>query len=105
MSDDTDSFRNAGISPGQRLFRIEALLESMDSKLDGKADLAYVTAIEQRLRLLEVGGDAKTNELRGRMDRLEHSVDGIQRKLAYSTGTLASLMLVANAVVVWFINN
>lgn len=105
MSDDTDSFRNAGISPGQRLFRIEELLEKMDSKLDSKADLAYVAQIEGRLRLLEVGGDAHTNELRGRMDRLEHATDGIQRKLAYATGTLATVVVLVNAVTLFFINN
>lgn len=105
MSEDNENFRNAGISPGQRLFRIEELLEKVDSKLDGKADLAYVAQIESRLRLIEIGGDAHTNELRGRMDRLENTTNSIQRKLAYATGTLAMIVVAVNAVSVYFINN
>lgn len=105
MSDDTDSFRNAGISPGQRLFRIEALLESMDSKLDGKADLAYVVALEQRVRLLEIGGDARSNEMRGRVDKQDDALGSLQRKLAYATGTLATVVVISNATLAWFITH
>jgi predicted RNA-binding protein len=105
MSNERDDLLNAGISPRERLANIEGLLRVMDGKLDGKADVAYVAALEQRVRLIEIGGDARSNEMRGRVDKQDDQLGAIQRKLAYATGTLATVVVISNATLAWFITH
>ena len=50
---ESNGLSNAGISPRERLERIENMLAKIDEKLDYKADLAYVARIESRIGNLE----------------------------------------------------
>jgi len=105
MADDMrDDLQGASISPREQLRDIRAILERMDSKLDGKADGAYVFQLEQRIRLLEVGGGDRVVEVRARQDQTDRSLEQIQRKLAYATGTLSVVVVIVNAMTIWLIN-
>lgn len=63
-----DGLQNAGITPKERLERIEAMLTKIDEKLDGKADAALVAAIEVRLRTLENYGPERVAHMYEVMD-------------------------------------
>jgi hypothetical protein len=100
-----DDLSGASISPREQLRDIRAILERMDGKLDGKADGAYVGALEQRIRLLEVGGGDRVVEIRARVEQVDAGLQTLARKLAYATGTLSMVVVAVNAVTVWFINH
>lgn len=100
-----DDLNNAGISPRERLQRIETLLERVDQKLDNKANAADLVALELRVRDLETSGGARVNEMRERVGSLDSDVQIIGRKLAYATGTLATVIVVSNIVVAYLINH
>jgi len=109
MTDNDDSLRGIGISPRERLERIEALLGVIDSKLDQKADKADVVALDQRVRTLELHGtslaqetklaverlqgvsEAHLGEMRGAVDALAAGQSHIQVRLSYYAGGLAVL--------------
>lgn len=100
-----DDLSNAGITPKERLARIESLLERMDGKLDNKADAAVVAALELRVRDLETHGSISAQQTAGRVDGLERSVEKLGQKLAYATGTLSAVIVASNMVVAWIINH
>lgn len=101
MSSTDDSLANAGISPRQRLERIEALLERIDGRLDGKADAGVVWALEERVRTLEQNGGDRVVEMREHVGVLERDLGALGRKIAYATGTLAAVMVLVNAASAW----
>jgi adenosylmethionine-8-amino-7-oxononanoate aminotransferase len=105
MSDERDDFLNASISPRQQLQDIRRILERMDAKLDGKADGSYVMALEGRIRALESTGGERAVELRHRQDQIDQALATLERKLAYATGTLAAVVVVANIAVPYFLNH
>jgi hypothetical protein len=49
-----DSLNGAGITAKERLGNIEGILKDIDGKLDNKADLASVVALEGRIRAIEL---------------------------------------------------
>lgn len=49
-----DGLTGAGITPKERLERIEAMLERIDAKLDAKANESDVVALELRVRDMEL---------------------------------------------------
>jgi len=100
-----DDLQGASISPREQLRDIRAILERMDSKLDGKADGAYVAGLEQRIRLLEVGGGDRVVEMRARVEQVDNGLQVLGRKLAYATGTLSMVVVAVNAATIWFINH
>lgn len=91
-----DSLSNAGISPRERLERIEQMLERIDGKLDGKANAAEVAGLEARIRELELNGSVHIPEMRAKVEALEVGHGVIQRKLAYATGTIVVVMVFVN---------
>lgn len=105
MSASDDSLAGAGISPRERLQRIEELLGRVDQKLDNKANSADVVALELRVRALEQGGGERVAEMRERVGALDADVAVIGRKLAYATGTLATVMVLVNAATAYVISN
>lgn len=100
-----DDLNNAGISPRERLQRIEELLGRVDAKLDNKANASDVVALELRVRALETSGGERVQEMRERVGSLDGDVRVIGRRLAYATGTLASVIVMSNMVVAWFISH
>ena len=57
-----DSLRSIGISPRERLARIEALLLDITSKLDNKANREDLLALEARVWKIEVQGSTHAAE-------------------------------------------
>ena len=57
-----DSLRSIGISPRERLARIEALLLDITSKLDNKANREDLLALEARVWKIEVQGSTHASE-------------------------------------------
>lgn len=101
MSDEVrDDLQGAGISPRQRLERIEALLERIDGRLDSKASASDVIALELRVRDLEQSGGERVSEMRERVGGLDADLQVIGRKLAYATGTLATVIVVSEVLLV-----
>lgn len=99
MSDQDDTLRAIGISPRERLERIELLLERVDSKLDGKADAAALAALEMRVRANEQMLSPAATEMRAKIAHLDAAIDKHGRKLAYATGTLSAIIVIANLLV------
>ena len=56
MSTPHDDLVGAGISPKERLERIETMLERIDNKLDNKADRSDLIILENRVREIELHG-------------------------------------------------
>lgn len=105
---DREDLIGAGISPRERLERIEKVLDRIDMKLDGKADAAVVVALEVRLALLErsvAEHHAAAEERRTRDDRVQEAVDelnegqrAIERRVAYAAGVAAILAVLGEAL-------
>lgn len=112
-TEEPDSLRSIGISPRERLERIENLLGSIDAKLDVKADKEDLRLLEGRVREMELHGSSGLQELRGIVTEAKHlseknaAVQNIamtevrtlhqatQTKLAYYAGGLAVLTTAA----------
>ena len=101
----SDGLSNAGISPRERLQRIETLLERVDQKLDNKANAADLVALELRVRQLEQHGGERVQEMRNRVEHLDSAVSIIGKRLAYATGTLSAVVVLVNAFTAYFINH
>lgn len=57
-----ESLRSIGISPRERLARIETLLVAIESKLDSKADKSDIVQLEARIWAIEVHGSHTATE-------------------------------------------
>lgn len=57
-----ESLRSIGISPRERLARIETLLVAIEGKLDNKADKADIVQLEARIWAIEVHGSHTATE-------------------------------------------
>jgi hypothetical protein len=109
-----DDLSHAGISPRERLQRIEDLLTKVDGKLDGKADQADLIALEGRVRAIEyLGAEARAQTIERaanvvkqdrRLSDLESNVVSMGRKLAYATGTISVVIVIANLAAARIIN-
>jgi hypothetical protein len=111
-----DSLRSIGISPRERLARIESLLVTMDSKLDNKANRADVLALETRVWEIEVRGTAATNiaceeakrlaaereadhkELQEHVARLRADHEALSKRIAWGFGALTVAAIVAEYI-------
>lgn len=102
--------RSIGVSPRERLERIENLLTRMDEKLDNKADASVVTSLITRISALELS-EALGNQTAATLaldvrDKLDVRVSALQKehqkldkKLTYYAGGVAALL--AAAPFVW----
>ena len=111
MTDMADSIQNAGITAKERLERIENTLGRIEEKLDNKADKAEVVALELRVRHMEQHGLGQVDEVitkvadirteaNHQLDQMKKTIDNLTKnqgklstKLAYATGTIATLMI------------
>jgi hypothetical protein len=99
----------AGISPKERLERIEAMLSGIDKKLDGKADVAIVIAMETRLSLLEKAqieqrmlqraNEEKVLEARTLAEALRVESAQITRRVAYAGGAVAAAVFLGEIAI------
>lgn len=105
-----ETLRNIGISPRERLERIETMLERIDGKLDSKADASEVVALNVRLSVLEAsviehhalilhdrGKDWVTN-LESEVDNLHREHNRIKTRMAYFAGVAATVVVVAEII-------
>jgi hypothetical protein len=111
-----DSLRSIGISPRERLARIETLLVAIEQKLDNKASQADMLALEVRVREIETKGTRHTAEAMVESRRLaeERLVDlkeleadfaalrmdheQLGRRLSWALGAVAAAAVVAEYV-------
>lgn len=66
-----DTLRSIGISPRERLERIEKMLETIDGKLDGKVDMTEFVKLETRV------------------DGLHRDHENLKNRMAWLAGALA----------------
>lgn len=103
MTGPENDLRGIGISPRERLARIEALLEIVDAKLDGKASSESVVALALRVAALESNTavlEQRNQQVLNWRDEVRHEIATVKddistigRKLAYATGTLAVVVI------------
>lgn len=109
-----DTLRSIGISPRERLGRIEALLTRMDEKLDNKADASMVSNLAARISALELSeavgnrdASALAIEVRDRLDvrvsALQKQHMRLDKRLSYYAGAVAAILLAAPFVWEWII--
>ena len=116
-----DSLRSIGISPRERLARIETLLVTIEQKLDNKASQADFLALEQRVREIETKGThniteslaearrlareriADLKELEQDFQLLREDHEALGRKIAWAFGALAVAAVGAEAVIAHFL--
>lgn len=117
MTDPENDLRNIGISPRERLERIESLLGRMDEKLDNKADAATVLAMSLRIAALEQTEAARVAaekvadtqeeqfhyQMRAEMTLLEKEHNELKRQIAYYAGGLVVVLFVAEEIARRFI--
>lgn len=96
-----ETLKSIGISPRERLERIEAVLERIDNKLDGKADQSTVVAMEVRLKAVEAcierGEDLKIRyaELNAVFKELHADHEQLRNRMAYYFGGIAAIAVAA----------
>lgn len=111
-----DSLRSIGISPRERLARIEALLVTIDDKLSSKASQVDMLALEVRIRKIETEGSVHAREaveearrlarereedlimLTKEYRQLRSDHEGLGRKIAWAFGALAVAAVGAEAI-------
>jgi len=76
----TEELLNQGLTVKEWLSRIEAKVDKIDAKLDGKADMSAVTALELRLG--------------SRVEELQAEVQRLKIRIATASGGLALLVFV-----------
>lgn len=75
----TESEHDAGALSSQgRFARMEAALDRIESKLDSKADLATVLALESRMRVLEDSGSPDAREALSKVNNLSQHLNDIE---------------------------
>ena len=111
-----ESLRSIAISPRERLARIEALLVTIEQKLDYKASQADLLALEVRVREMEVKGthhaqDALEEARRLAREReadlvmldneyktLRQDHEALGKKIAWAFGVLATAAVVSEYI-------
>ena len=111
-----ESLRSIGISPRERLARIETLLVTIEGKLDNKANQVDFLALEVRVRDIETKGShaavaalaearrlAKERlddmkELEADFQILRHDHEQLGRRLAWALGAVAAAAVLAEAI-------
>lgn len=101
-----DTLRSAGISPRERLERIENILTRMDEKLDNKADALVVNALIARIAALELAGalvaqqsSSLASDVRDKLDSKIEKLQGehakLDKKLSRYAGAVAVILFLA----------
>ena len=85
-----DGLQNAGISPRERLERIERMLEKIDDKLDTKADAALVTSLQSRLEIIERDGTNLARAADRHASDARSEISRVKIKMAFYAGALAA---------------
>lgn len=108
MASDHDDLVGAGISPRERLQRIEELLGVIDSKLDSKADATALIALTLRVATLEKEVTEHTAnaayrqerdaEMRNAVKTLEQGHESLKQRVAYAAGAAAVVVVVAEVL-------
>lgn len=86
-----DGLTNAGITPKERLERIEAMLERIDAKLDAKANESDVVALELRVREMELELSS-FDGLKKEHEELFVELNALRQKVFMASGGLAVLV-------------
>lgn len=86
MNDGHDDLKGAGISPRERLERIEAMLEKIDGKLDNKTDQVDFLALQARVYAAE------------------EAITAVKLRVAAAAGLVSAVVFGANFAVAkgWF---
>ncbi len=101
-----DDLRSAGISPRERLERIETMLSRIDEKLDTKADAVMVASLSARISAIELAAAVVTNQTttlaNDVRDKLDARVSALQKehqvlntKLTWFAGAVAAVITAA----------
>jgi hypothetical protein len=89
-----ETLRNIGITPRERLERIENMLVNIDEKLDVKADKTEMLQLEARVRAIEVEGSRLAREAIHKADVLAHErlrdIEQLEVRLVKFDSDLAS---------------
>lgn len=112
-----ESLRSIGISPRERLARIEQLLVDIGQKLDNKASREEMLALEVRIWQIEVKGSNAANEalnearrlarervedleqLEAEVKMLSEQHADLKAKLAYIAGGIAVVAVAGEAII------
>lgn len=86
-----EGLSGAGITPKERLERIEAMLERIDAKLDAKANESDVVALEVRVREMELELSSFEG-LRKEHDEFFKEINALRQKVFMFSGGLAVLV-------------
>lgn len=95
MPTNGEGLQNAGISPKERLERIESMLERIDQKLDSKASETDLISLELRVRNLELEMSSFEG-LRKEHKEFAEGIESLRQKVFMFSGGLAVLMFVIN---------
>lgn len=93
-----DDLVGAGISPKERLERIEALLARIDEKLDGKANLHDLYALQLRMEVIEkefAEHKVWATQLLNQLPALEDGINSLKTRMAYGAGAAALAIIIA----------
>ena len=102
MTANGDGLSNAGISPRERLERIENMLTKIDEKLDSKADISRVVVLEQFM--IESRGRnperliAELREAQSHIRTLESEHQVMRRRIAYYSGAAAVIAFIGREI-------
>lgn len=90
MSEETVS--DGAISPAGRFMRMEAALERIEQKLDAKADLVRLEALERHITDLETGRvvSPTTQVLMGQFQQALQDIDNLKRDQDIKEASLAA---------------
>lgn len=83
-----EGLQNAGITPKERLERIESMLERIDQKLDGKANESDLISLELRVRTMELELSSFEG-LRKEHKEFAEAIQEIRQKMYMFSGALA----------------
>lgn len=86
-----DGLTGAGITPKERLERIEAMLERIDAKLDAKANESELVALELRVRDMELELSS-FDGFKKEHDELFEQLNSLRQKVFMASGGLAVLV-------------
>lgn len=88
-----DGLSGAGITPKERLERIEAMLERIDAKLDAKANESDVVALELRVRELELELSS-FDGFKKEHDEFFDELNALRQKVFMFSGGIAAFVFV-----------
>lgn len=102
MAEGTSSIVDStGLTVKEYLARIDAKVDKIDEKLDGKADVGIVASIEGRVRTLEVGVSqatsiaAEVNQLKVEhkvaLEHLYNDINWLKKKVWIAAGAASTI--------------